>query len=83
MPTDFQGVLYDIVSEQIIDRAPIIRGTYAEAMADAHSMVGAVNAQAEAIDDNSDSNSTIGRVDASYCFVMVNGEIAYDEPASA
>ena len=41
---DFQGVLYDLLEEVIIDRAPIIRGTAEEAMADARALVAATDA---------------------------------------
>jgi hypothetical protein len=80
---DFQGVLYDIIEEVIIDRAPVVRGAYAEAMADAQAMVAAVNAQAEAFDDSDDENTTVGRVDDSYCFVLIDGMIAYSEAEAA
>lgn len=79
----FQGVLYDIVEEVIVDWAPVVRGTYAEAMADAKAMVEVKNAEAEAFDDESDDNTTIGRVDDSYCFVMIDGLIAYSEAEAA
>lgn len=72
---DFQGVLYDILDEIVVDRAPAIRGTYAEAMEDAKQMVDAFNAMAE--DDDS------RRVDDSYCFVLIDGLIAYSEAEAA
>lgn len=80
---DFQGVLFDCLEEIVIDRAPVIRGTYEEAMADARSMVAAVNDMAESADDESDGNTTIGRVDDSYCFVLIDGVISYGEEATA
>jgi hypothetical protein len=83
MAQDFQGVLYDIVEEVVIDRAPVVRGTYAEAMADAQAMVKAVNDMAECVDNEADDNSTIGRVDDSYCFVLIDGLIAYSEAEAA
>lgn len=75
----FQGVLYDIISEVIVERSAAERGTYAEAMTDARGLIDFVNGKAEAVDDASDSNTTIGRVDDSYCFVMVDGQIVYSE----
>ena len=83
-PQAFQGVLFDILEEVVIERSPVIRGTYAEAMADAKALIAVVNGMAEACDDESDGNTTIGRVDDSYCFVMVDGYIVYsEEEASA
>ena len=73
---EFQGVLFDIVEEVIIERGPVLRATYAEAMEDARKLVGAVNQLAE---DADDGFSTIGRVDDSYCFVLIDGVIAYSE----
>lgn len=35
----FQGVLFDILDETIIERAPVVRSTYERAMADALAMV--------------------------------------------
>lgn len=80
---DFQGCLYDIFEEVIVDRAPVVRGSYEEAMADAKAMVDAVNSMAESADDESESNSSIGRVDESYCFVLIDGFIAYSAAESA
>jgi hypothetical protein len=74
---EFVGVLFDCISESLVDRSPVIRATYAEAMADARAMVAPVNQMAEERDDAADDNSTIGRVDESYCFVMVDGEVDY------
>lgn len=36
---EFVGVLFDIVTETVIDRSTVIRGTYAEAMEDAKALV--------------------------------------------
>lgn len=80
---EFQGVLYDIVEEVIIERSAVLRATYAEAMTDAEKLVTVMNARAEAWDDESGSNTTVGRVDESYCFVLVNGVIAYSEAETA
>lgn len=79
----FQGVLFDILEEVIIDRSPVLRATYAEAMADAQKMVSLTNERAEAWDDDSGSNTTVGRVDDNYCFVLINGVIAYSEAEAA
>lgn len=79
----FQGVLYDIVEEVIIERSAVLRGTYAEAMADAGKLVAVMNDQAEAWDDESGSNTTVGRVDDSYCFVLIDGVIAFSEAEAA
>lgn len=76
---NFQGVLYDILEEIVMECSPVLRGTYAEALADAKALVKVVNDMAEASDDENDSNTTIGRVDDSYCFVLVDGLIAYSE----
>lgn len=62
----FQGVLFDILEEVVIDRAPVLRGSYAEAMEDAKQMVAVVNVMAENADDETPGNTTIGRVDESY-----------------
>lgn len=80
---EFQGVLYDLVEEVIIERGSVLRATYAEAMADARKLVVVMNDRAEAWDDESDSNTTVGRVDDSYCFVLVDGAIAYSEAEAA
>lgn len=80
---DFQGALYDILEEVVIERAPVVRGTYDEAMADARALVKVVNDMAELADDDSDSNTTIGRVDDSYCYVLIDGLIAYSEAEAA
>ena len=77
---EFQGVLFDLIEEVIIDRAPVTRGTYAEAMEDAKQLVAVVNVMAESADDDT---STIGRVDESYCFVLIDGLIAYSEAEAA
>lgn len=77
---EFQGVLFDLIEEVIIDRAPVTRGTYAEAMEDAKQLVAVVNVMAENADDDT---STIGRVDDSYCFVLIDGLIAYSEAEAA
>jgi hypothetical protein len=76
---DFQGYLFDIFSEVVIERSPVIRGTYAEAMEDAKGLVAVMNDAAEAIDDSTDENTTVGRVDESYCFVLMDGAIVYSE----
>lgn len=83
MAQEFQGVLFDILEEVVIERGYCIRGTYAEALADAKAMIDFVNAEAEAADDESNGNTTIGRVDDSYCFVMIDGQIAYSEVEAA
>jgi hypothetical protein len=80
---EFQGVLYDIVEELIVERSPVLRGSYAEAMTDAKALVGAVNDMAEAFDDSGDDNTTVGRGDDSYCFVLIDGLIAYSEAEAA
>lgn len=51
---NFQGILFDIVDEVIIERGPVLRGTEEEAMADALALL----SQA---DDS---------YDRSYCFVF-------------
>jgi len=61
MAKDFQGVLYDILDEVIVERAPVIRGSQAEAEADAKALAAASG----------------GQYDDSYCFVLVDNEIAY------
>lgn len=66
---DFQGVLFDILDEVIIERAPCLRATYAEAIADARAL-------AAAADDGAG-------VDDSLCFVLVDGLIAYSEAEAA
>ncbi|MGQ2994249.1 hypothetical protein [Variovorax sp.] len=78
-PREYQGVLYDLIEEVFIERAPCLRGSYAEAMQDAEALVNSVNAQAEIADDESKGNTTIGRVDASYCFVLVDGRLVFTE----
>jgi len=78
-PQQFQGVLYDLIEEVFVESAPCLRGTYAEAMEDAKALVEAVNAQAEIYDDEADGNSTVGRVDDSYCFVLADGVLIYSE----
>lgn len=80
---EFQGVLFDIIEEVIIERGPVLRATYAEAMADAEKLVAAMNKQAESWDDDSDGNTTVGRVDDSYCFVLIDGVLAYSEAEAA
>lgn len=79
----FQGVLYDIVEEVIIERSAVLRSSYAEAMEDAGKLVAVMNEQAEVWGDNSSSNTTVGRVDDSYCFVLIDGVIAYSEAEAA
>lgn len=79
---DYQGVLYDLIDEVIVERGPVIRGTYAEAMADAHALLAVVNAEAEAADDESDENTSVGRVDDSYCFVLCDGSLEYADPVA-
>lgn len=76
----FCGVLFDMLEEVVIERSPVIRATYAEAMADAKALVPVVNQMAEDADDD---NTTIGRVDETYCFVTVNGRIAHSEQEAA
>lgn len=67
MAKEFQGVLFDILDEVIIDRAPVLRGTYAEAMADAEKLVEVVNAMFD------------GRVDSGYCYVLVDGVLVHSK----
>lgn len=76
---EFQGVLYDLIEEVFVERAPCLRSTYAEAMQDAKALVETINAQAEIYDDEADGNSTVGRVDDSYCFVLADGALVYSE----
>lgn len=79
---EFNGVIFDMIEDVIIDRSPVLRATYAEAMADAKALVKVVNDEAEAIDDDrgyDGENSSIGRVDASFCFVAVDGQVVYSE----
>ncbi len=80
---EFQGVLFDLIEEVVIDRAPVLRGTYEEAMADARALVAVTNDAAEAFDDSCEGNTTVGRVDDSYCFVLIDGVIAYSEAEAA
>ena len=61
MAQDFQGILYDILDEVIVERSPVIRGSYAEAEADARVLAAGSG----------------GRYDKGYCFVIVDNEIAY------
>ena len=72
-----------VVDEIIIERAPVLRGTYSEAMADAANLVAVVNEQAESADDEGDDSATVGRVDDSYCFVLIDGALAYSEAEAA
>lgn len=65
----FQGVLFDILEEVIIDRSPVLRATYAEAMADARKLAATTDA--------------IEGADESYCFVLIDGVIAYSEAEAA
>ena len=80
---EFQGVLFDIVEEVIIERAPVLRATYAEALNDAHALVAKMNEQAERWDEDCSENTSVGRVDDSYCFVLIDGLIAYSEAEAA
>jgi hypothetical protein len=80
---EFVGVVYDLIEEVVIDRSPVIRGTYAEAMKDALDMIPQINAMAELADDESDGNTTVGRVDESYAFVCIDGLVAYSEAEAA
>jgi hypothetical protein len=83
MAQEFVGVLYDIVEDIVIERSAVIRGSYAEALNDAKGLVKYVNDEAEAFDDSGDANTTVGRVDDSWCFVMVGNEVLFDQPVAA
>jgi hypothetical protein len=76
---EFVGCLFDVISETVVEVGVVIRGTYAEAMADARSMVEPFNEYAQGIDDEADNDSTVGRVDETYCFVQVDGQVVYSE----
>lgn len=79
---EYVGVLYDWIEEVVIEQSPIIRGTWDEAMADARALIQVVNDAAEAIDDAGDTNSTVGRVDDSYCYdAAIDAAIAELPPA--
>lgn len=80
---EFQGILFDILEEVVIERGPVLRATYAEAMADAKALVKFVNDEAEAHDDSTDENTTVGRVDDSYCYVMQGGQILWSQEEAA
>lgn len=83
MAHEYEGVLYDDIEGVVIERSPVLRATYTEAFEDAKQLVALVNVRAEAADDESDIDSTIGRVDITYCYVKVDGQIAFDVPAVA
>jgi len=82
MAQEFQGCLFDIISETAVEMSPVIRATYAEALADARKLVHVVNDEAEAFDETLD-DQTVGRVDDSYCYVLVDGVIDYGTPLAA
>ena len=69
-PQEFVGLVYDWIEEVVIDRSSVIRATAAAALADAKALCRVVNAQAEAIDDSTDENTSVGRCDESYAFVQ-------------
>lgn len=79
---EFVGAIYDILEDVVIERSPVIRATYAEAMADARALVKVVNDNAEAFDDELD-NQSIGRVDDSYCHVLIDGEVFFGDEVPA
>ena len=81
--TEFVGVIFDIITETVIDRCATIRATYAEAMTDAKTLVVALNSWAEDVDDESDANTTIGRMSDEDCYVQIDGRIAYSEAEAA
>lgn len=81
--TEFVGVIFDIITETIIERCATIRATYAEAMADSKMLVAEFNSWAEEVDDESDGNTTIGRVSEDDCYVLIDGRIAYSEAEAA
>ena len=76
----YTGIIFDVISEVVIERSPVIRATPDEAYRDAQALVGVVNEGAEAYDDESDGNTTVGRVDDSYCFVEGPNGIEWDYP---
>lgn len=81
--TEFVGVIFDSITDTIIERCATIRVTYAEAMADAKVLVAAFNSWAEEVDDALDGNTTIGRVSDDDCYVLIDGRIAYSEAEAA
>ena len=81
--TEFVGVIFDSITETIIERCATIRATYAEAMADAMALVAALNSWAEEVDDESEGDTTIGRVSDDDCYVLIDGRIAYSEAEAA
>jgi hypothetical protein len=67
---EYVGVVYDWIEEVVIERSPVIRATFDEALVDAKALCKTINEQAEAYDDESDGNTTVGRVDDSYAYVQ-------------
>jgi len=80
-PEQFYGVLHDDISGITIDRSPFKRATAEEALADARALMDLSNADAEAFDDCSDGNTTVGRCDESYCYAAsTRYGLLYDGP---
>ena len=79
----FQGIIFDIAAEIVIEYYPVVRGSYAEAIADAKSMVKVINdhaTAAEAAADNEyDYDAHVGRVDEVDCYVLVDGALVHSE----
>lgn len=74
---EFTGVLYDCYEEIVIERSAVIRATREAAMEDAKALIEFVNSEAEAFDDADGGDTTVGRVDESYCFVVGPDGIEY------
>lgn len=68
---EFQGCIFDIVYERVIERGPVLRGSYAEAIADAKALLAYVNGLP--------ADKGVGLFEATDCYVLVDGVLAYSE----
>lgn len=81
---EYVGVLYDIISDQVIETSPIIRNTPDAAYRDTEGLVNAVNEMADAAEEDAfydgRGDMALGRTDETYRFVQDHNGIMWDYP---
>ncbi len=77
---EYVGVLYDLIEDVIVEQSAIIRATPDAAYRDAKELIAVFNDGLEAYDDSDDDNTTVGRVDETWCFVTGPNGIEWDYP---